>query len=50
MFFEFSSSSMDTILAYARGLVSDFSPLLLLIVGVAIALLVIFGIMRAIKG
>lgn len=49
MFFEFSSSSLDTILGYARGLVSDISPILLLIIGVAIAMLVIVGLVSVIK-
>jgi hypothetical protein len=40
---------MDTILAYAKGLVSDVSPILLLIVGVAVAMLVIVGIVSVIK-
>lgn len=37
------------IMSYAKGLISDLSPILLIIVGVGVGLFILWGIVSAIK-
>lgn len=46
-FFTLSEADMTAIIGYMSDLLSDLSPLLLLIVGVSVAMLVIGFIIRA---
>lgn len=46
-FFTFSEGDITSVIGYMTDLFSDFSPVLLLIVGVSVAMLVIGFIIRA---
>jgi len=48
-FFEFGTADMDLVLAYAGDLISDLTPLLIIIVAVSIGLIVIGAIINALK-
>jgi len=49
-FFTFSTSSLDLVTGYMGDLFSDISPLVLLIIGVSLAMIVLAGIISAIRG
>jgi len=48
-FFEFNSGDVSTALGYSGNLVSDFKPILTIIVGIAVGVFVIYAIIGAIK-
>lgn len=49
-FFDFTGDDVSTMLVYVKDLVADFTPLLIPILAIGLGLLIIYGIVSAIKG
>lgn len=48
-FFTITGSSTAEVIGYAHDIITDITPLLLIIVGVAVGLFIFWGIISAIK-
>ena len=49
-FLNWTDSTSDLMLSYSAGLLSDLTPLLVIIIGVAIPLIVVIAIISAVRG
>lgn len=49
MFLEITSGNITTLLGYVKGLITDLSPLLLLVVAVFLGLIIFWALVDAIK-
>jgi len=49
MFLEITASNTEEVVDYAKGLITDLSPLLLVLVGVAVGIFIFWAIVHAIK-
>ncbi len=49
-FFDFTETDVSSMLAYVKDIIADFTPLLIPILAISLGLLIIYGIVSAIKG
>lgn len=49
-FLNWTDSTSDLMLTYTTGLMSDLTPLLVIIIGVAVGIIVVSAIISAIRG
>jgi len=48
-FFEFTTDNVSSTLGYTKDLITDFTPILIPIVAISLGLIVVWGIVSAIK-
>jgi hypothetical protein len=48
-FFDFNADNVSSTLAYTKDLIGDFTPILIPIIAISLGLIVIWGIVSAIK-
>lgn len=49
-FFNFATSDANVMLGYSGDLLTDLTPILIPIIGVAVGLIIVIAIIRAIRG
>jgi hypothetical protein len=48
-FFDFSADNVSSTLGYTKGLIGDFTPILIPIIAISLGIIIIWGIVSAIK-
>lgn len=48
-FFDFNADNVSSTLAYVKGFIGDFTPILVPIVAISLGLIIVWGIVSAIK-
>jgi len=49
-FFTFTETDVASLISYVKDLITDFTPLLIPIIAVSLGLIIIYGIVSAIRG
>lgn len=50
MFLEITTANITELLGYVKGLITDLSPLLLLVIAIGLGMFIFWGIVSAIRG
>jgi len=48
-FFEFTPDNVSSTIAYVKGFITDFTPILIPIIAISLGIIIVWGIISAIK-